>query len=104
MNYHSYDSLYKTIKEQYSRPPVVFETDTDLDLPFDKSEIKKQQEGGGLMKSFFNQEDLTKSLVDMYNIPTMNNILKTGKEISNPITKDQIKDDPNSYIYLDSKR
>ena len=103
MNYHSYDSLYKTIKEQYSRPPIVFEPDIDLDLPIDKLESKKQ-EGGGLMRSFFNQEDLTKSLVDMYNIPTMNNILKTGKEISNPITKDQIKDDPNIYIYIDSKR
>ena len=102
MNYHSYDSLYRTINEQYSRPPVVFEPDIDLDLPFNKLKVKKQE--GGLMRSFFNQEDLTKSLVDMYNIPTMNNILKTGKKISNSITKDQIKDDPNSYIYLDSKR
>lgn len=106
MNYHTYDSLYKTIKEQYSRPPAVFEPDTDLDLPFDKLQLKKQTEGEGLIKPILNQEDLAKKLIDIYNIPTMENILKTGSEITNPITTDQtnIKDDPDSYIYLDSKR
>jgi len=74
MEYHTYNSLYETIKYQYSN-------------------IKKEK-----TQEEINRDNTYKLAYDIYNNPSVDNIL--GK-IKNEINKDKInKDDINTYVYV----
>lgn len=92
MDYHTYESLYNTIKEQYSRP----------DIDEDKTETTKREIG--FMSDLFNQTDIAKSLESAYNIPTIDNLLNLSKTVlsteETQKEKQIIKDDIKSYIYI----
>jgi hypothetical protein len=76
METHTYDSLYRTIKEQYSRKGI--KTD-DIDE---------------------RQETIVKNVINVYNNPSISGILETGKtiiELQKPIKPE---DDVNNYLYV----
>jgi len=74
MNYHTYDSLYKTIKEQYKRPIK------------DKIETKPDK--------------IIKKITDTYDNPTITNVISS---IQTVITSEPLKvkeENPKEYLYI----
>lgn len=94
MDTHSYNSLYRTIKEQYSRK-------TNIN---NQNGVNKEQNS---VLQMLTEGDLGKSLANLYNIPTMDNLFKSANVASSTIMTDtsetEIKDDRNSYIYVYSR-
>jgi len=75
MEYHTYNSLNKTIKEQYSRPNK------------NKIEIK--------------EDKIIKNIINTYNEPTINNIINTVKIISeNENLKEKREEKEEEYLYI----
>ena len=70
MEYHTYDSLFKVIKQQYPKTPQTKE------------------------------DTIMKSLVDAYRVPTTDNLLMALKSATTPEEKSIEKDDIKSYIYV----
>jgi len=75
MEYHSYDSLFKAIQQQY---------------PSSKT--------SGVSKT--KEEAILGSLVDAYRVPTTGNLLKAFNTATTPQEKPIEKDNINSYIYV----
>lgn len=74
MEYHTYNSLYKTIKEQYARPIK------------DKIETK--------------QDKVLKKLTDTYDNPTITNVIST---IQTAVAREPLKpkeEKPEDYLYI----
>ncbi len=84
MNKHTYESLYMTIKEQYSR------------------RIKEEGEGEGKEQETANNikmNDYYNKLFNVYNNPSAANINEIiGETIG--IKREENKDIDNSYVYL----
>ena len=72
MEYHSYDSLFKVIQQQY---------------PSSKTSKTKE-------------DAILGSLVDAYRVPTTGNLLKAFNTATTPQEKPIEKDNINSYIYV----
>lgn len=75
MEYHSYDTLFKAIQQQY---------------PSSKA--------SGASKT--KEEAILGSLIDAYRVPTTGNLLKAFNTASTSQEKPIEKDDINSYIYV----
>lgn len=76
METHTYTSLYRTIKEQYSRKGII------------KDDIDERQ------------ESILKNVINVYNNPSITGILETGKtiiELQKPIKPEE---DVNNYLYI----
>lgn len=101
MDRHSYNSLYRTIKEQYSRPA---KSDNNYDFKYNPNGINMEQ---GSLLQMLTEGELGKSLANLYNIPTMNNLFESANVASSSLMSDtsqtEIKDDRNSYIYIYSR-
>ena len=77
MEYHSYDTLFNVIKNQYPKSRGIWGTSTG------------------------NKEDaIIGSLVNAYQVPTTDNLLKALKTVTISEKKPIEKDDINSYIYI----
>ncbi len=98
MDIHSYNSLYRTIKEQYSRPVKI---NNNNDFKYNVNGINMEQ---GSLLQMLTEGELGKSLANLYNIPTMNNLFKSANIASSSLMSDttqtEIKDDRNRYIYI----
>lgn len=98
MDIHSYNSLYRTIKEQYSRPVKI---NNNNDFKYNANGINMEQ---GSLLQMLTEGELGKSLANLYNIPTMNNLFKSANIASSSLMSDttqtEIKDDRNRYIYI----
>lgn len=75
MEYHSYDSLFRAIQQQYPTSKI--------------SETSKTKE-----------DAILGSLVDAYRVPTTGNLLKAFNTATKPQEKPIEKDNINSYIYV----
>jgi hypothetical protein len=74
MDYHTYDSLYKTIKEQYARPIK------------DKIETK--------------QDKVLKKITDTYDNPTITNVVSTIQTAVATEPPKPKEEKPEDYLYI----
>ena len=94
MQYHNYNSLYATIKEQYSRPQ-----ESEGGYNYSQGNNQYQMNDQGSLMNFLSEGEFGKSLMNLYNIPTIDNLLKTTKTAITP-EKPVVQDDRNSYLYI----
>lgn len=78
MEYHTYDSLFRTIQQQYPTSGGLW--------------------GSG--SSGTKEDAILGSLVDAYRVPTTGNLLKALKTATTPQEKPIEKDNKDSYIYI----
>jgi len=76
MEYYTYDGLFKVIQQQYPNSYSSAST------------------------SRTKQESIMGSLIDAYQVPTKENLIKTLNTVTKPEEKRIIKDDINSYVYI----
>ncbi len=76
MEYYTYDGLFKIIQQQYPNS-------------YSSSLTSRSKE-----------ESIMGSLIDAYQVPTTENLIKTLKTVTKPEEKRIIKDDINSYVYI----
>lgn len=95
MQYHNYNSLNATIKEQYSRPQ---ETNDSYNYPQGTNQYQLNNQGS--LMNYLTQGDLGQSLMNLYNIPTMNNLMQVTQTAMTPIEEPQTPEDRNSYLYI----
>lgn len=76
MEYYTYDGLFKIIQQQYPNS-------------YSSSSTSRSK-----------QESIMGSLIDAYQVPTTGNVIKALKTVAKPEEKTIIKDDINSYVYI----
>jgi len=98
MQYHNYESLNKTIIEQYSRPIVSNET-TNINIGKSANFGFNQ----GSMMSFLTEGEIGKSLTNFYNVPNSDTFFKLASTTIKPSEeKSKINEDKTKYIYIDA--
>lgn len=76
MEYYTYDGLFKVIQQQYPNS-------------YSSSSTSRTK-----------QESIMGSLMDAYQVPSSGNLIKAFKTATKPEEKMIIKDDVNSYVYV----